>query len=53
MPEPPVSLPESGVPVASDHPFGPRGEWWSLCRCCGLSEPADTATTLPREAPLP
>lgn len=25
-----------GQTVIRDHPFEPRGEWWSLCKRCGL-----------------
>lgn len=34
--------------IISDHPFVPRGEWWSLCGhedCC-LAEAAHAETTL-------
>ncbi len=27
----------SGV---TDHKFSPRGEWWTLCRICGLAQAA-------------
>jgi hypothetical protein len=33
-------------PRKRDHPFEPRGEWWSLCRHCNLSEAAHSETTL-------
>lgn len=32
--------------IISDHPFEPRGEWWSLCRHCGLAMPAHAETTV-------
>jgi hypothetical protein len=31
--------------IISDHPFEPRGEWWSLCKHCGLAQPAHNETT--------
>jgi len=31
-----------------DHPFVPRGEWYTLCLHCGLAESAHKETTLPR-----
>lgn len=34
--------------IITDHPFTPRGEWWSPCRVCGLGEAAHSATTLKR-----
>lgn len=32
--------------VISDHSFRPKGEWWSLCQQCNLSEAAHKETTL-------
>lgn len=29
-----------------DHAFEPRGEWWSLCKFCGLAMPAHAETTI-------
>jgi hypothetical protein len=29
-----------------DHPFEPRGEWWSLCKHCNLAESAHRDTTI-------
>lgn len=29
-----------------DHPFEPRGEWYTLCKHCGLAESAHLHTTL-------
>jgi hypothetical protein len=29
-----------------DHPFEPRGEWYTLCKHCGLAESAHKETTL-------
>jgi hypothetical protein len=40
-----VRLPEAGVPTV-EHPFEPRGEWWSLCKVCGPAESAHLTTTL-------
>lgn len=37
---------ERGTSVIKDHPFTPRGEWWSLCRVCNLSEAAHERTEL-------
>lgn len=30
----------------TDHPFKPKGAWWSLCEVCNLGEPAHAETTL-------
>lgn len=32
--------------VVADHPFVPKGEWWSLCKTCNLGEAAHAETTL-------
>lgn len=33
-----------------DHPFEPRGEWYTLCVHCGLAQAAHTETVVdPRE----
>lgn len=32
--------------IITNHAFEPRGEWWSLCRHCGLAESAHAETTL-------
>lgn len=32
--------------IVTDHPFEPRGEWWSLCKYCGLAMPAHAETTV-------
>lgn len=32
--------------VIMDHPFEPKGEWWSLCKHCNLAESAHKETTL-------
>jgi hypothetical protein len=39
---------EAGVGMVEGHAFIPRGEWWTLCRACGLSEAAHTTTTVER-----
>lgn len=30
----------------NDHPFEPKGEWWSLCRHCNFAESAHSETSL-------
>jgi hypothetical protein len=32
--------------IISDHPFIPRGEWWDLCKICGLAQAAHSETTI-------
>jgi hypothetical protein len=32
--------------IISDHPFEPRGEWWSLCKHCGLAQAAHSSSTI-------
>lgn len=34
--------------IINDHPFAPKGEWWSLCAYpnCNLGEAAHKETTL-------
>jgi hypothetical protein len=34
--------------IISDHPFVPKGAWWSLCKHCNLAESAHLETTTPR-----
>lgn len=36
--------------VIIDHPFTPKGEWWSLCgyKGCNLAESAHSRTTILR-----
>lgn len=29
-----------------DHPFEPRGQWWSLCKHCGLAQAAHSSSTI-------
>ncbi len=31
--------------IISSHPFQPKGEWWSQCKVCNLSESAHLYTT--------
>lgn len=33
-------------PEVGDHPFEPRGEWWSLCMHCGLARAAHSSSTI-------
>lgn len=36
-----------------DHPYEPRGAWWSLCKHCGFAQAAHKETTLdPRDHPF-
>jgi hypothetical protein len=30
----------------TDHPFVPKGEWWTLCAECNFAESAHAETTL-------
>lgn len=32
--------------IISDHAFVPRGEWWSLCKICGLAQASHSETTI-------
>ena len=32
--------------IISDHAFIPRGEWWDLCKICGLAQAAHAETTV-------
>lgn len=32
--------------IISDHPFAPKGEWWSLCITCNLAESAHKETLM-------
>jgi hypothetical protein len=32
--------------IISDHAFEPRGEWWDLCRHCGLAMASHEETTI-------
>lgn len=30
----------------TDHPFEPRGEWWTLCKHCSRAQAAHAETTV-------
>lgn len=30
----------------TDHPFEPKGEWWTLCRHCNLAESAHSESAM-------
>lgn len=32
--------------IINDHPFEPSGEWWSLCKHCGLAQAAHSSSTI-------
>lgn len=34
-----------GATTVEDHPYEPRGEWWTVCKVCGLAEAAHVTTT--------
>jgi hypothetical protein len=38
--------------IISDHAFTPRGEWWTLCKFCGLAQAAHSDTTIDTRADL-
>ena len=44
----PTADPPAAAPV-TDHPFEPRGAWYSPCRHCRLAEAAHRTTTLAQE----
>lgn len=35
----------AGSSAITSHAFTPRGEWWTVCRVCGLAEAAHTSST--------
>lgn len=37
---------DEASPGVGDHPFDPRGEWWSLCKHCGLARVAHKTSTI-------
>jgi hypothetical protein len=37
-----------GTSAISDHRYQPRGEWWSVCRFCGLAEAAHARSAVRR-----
>jgi len=46
-PKRPLEVAHDEAPsLIEDHPFEPRGEWWSLCKHCRLAESAHKETTL-------
>jgi hypothetical protein len=47
-PRPREVLHDQAPSVITDHPFIPKGEWWSLCghENCNLAESAHAETTL-------
>jgi hypothetical protein len=36
---------DEAPPGIGDHPFDPEGEWWSLCKHCGLARAAHFSAT--------
>lgn len=32
--------------IINDHAFEPRGQWWSLCKYCGLAQAAHSESTI-------
>jgi hypothetical protein len=38
--------PDPGPAPVDDHPFEPRGAWYTLCKHCGLGEAAHKETTI-------
>jgi len=30
----------------TDHPFQPKGEWWTQCKVCNLAQSAHDETTV-------
>lgn len=45
---PPEVAHDETPPNRDDHPFEPKGEWWTLCKHCNLAESAHRETTLIR-----
>jgi hypothetical protein len=45
-PSPKEVLHDGAPSIITDHPFEPKGEWWSLCRHCNLAESTHQETTL-------
>lgn len=47
IPKREVVVQHDEVPAGiDDHPFEPRGEWYTLCKHCGLAEAAHKETTI-------
>jgi len=40
----PVVIHDETPSIISDHPFEPKGEWWTLCKQCNLAESAHKET---------
>lgn len=40
-----MNAPDIKVTTIHDHPFEPKGEWWSLCKHCGLGQASHVHTT--------
>ncbi len=37
---------DEAPPGVDDHPFEPRGRWYSLCKHCGLARAAHSSSTI-------
>lgn len=37
---------DEAPPGVDDHPFEPRGAWWSLCKRCGLARASHASSTI-------
>lgn len=37
---------DEAPPAVDNHPFEPRGAWWSLCKVCGLARAAHSSSTI-------
>lgn len=46
--KPPVDAADTAASTTDDHPFVPKGEWWSLCAHpgCNLAESRHKTTTI-------
>lgn len=44
--EKPFKEEDESPPGINDHPFEPRGEWWSLCKHCGLARASHSSSTI-------
>jgi hypothetical protein len=47
-PRPQEVLHDATPSITTDHPFKPKGEWWSLCVECNLAESTHKETTIIR-----
>jgi hypothetical protein len=45
-PRPREVLHDQTPSITTDHPFEPKGEWWSLCKHCNLAESTHAETVL-------